>query len=77
MSEISPTYWQDATADEAMQDDPVFVRNAMLETIGSDLVDKKIILDAGCNRGGFLRLQPGIRRDRGRPEALRTTSAQL
>jgi SAM-dependent methyltransferase len=52
---MSQTYRQDAAADEAMQADHAFVWEAMLETIDSDLVGKRV-LDAGCNRGGFLRL---------------------
>ena len=52
---MSQTYWQDAAADEAMQDDHAFIWSAMLETIDIDLASKPI-LDAGCNRGGFLRL---------------------
>ena len=52
---MSQSYWQDATADEAMQDEHAFVWRAMLETIDIDLVGKRV-LDAGCNQGGFLRL---------------------
>lgn len=49
------TYWQDAAADEAMQEEHGFVWRAMLDTIDVDLAGKRV-LDAGCNRGGFLRL---------------------
>src|SRR5947208_16587878 len=52
---MSQTYWQDAAADEAMQDEHAFIWRAMLETIDIDLAGKRV-LDAGCNRGGFLRL---------------------
>jgi SAM-dependent methyltransferase len=52
---MTQTYWQDAAADEAMQDDHGFVWRAMLDTIDVDLAGKRV-LDAGCNRGGFLRL---------------------
>ncbi len=49
------TYWQDAARDEAMQDEHAFIWRAMLETIDIDLAGRRV-LDAGCNRGGFLRL---------------------
>jgi len=52
---VSQTYWQDAVADEAMQDEHAFIWRAMLETIDIDLAGKRVV-DAGCNRGGFLRL---------------------
>ncbi len=52
---MSQTYWRDAAGDEAMQDDHAFVWKAMLETIDVDLAGRRV-LDAGCNRGGFLRL---------------------
>ena len=52
---MSQPYWRGATADEAMQDDHAFVWKAMLETIDIDLAGKRV-LDAGCNRGGFLRM---------------------
>lgn len=52
---MSQAYWQDAAADEAMQDEHAFVWRAMLETIDVDLAGRRV-LDAGCNRGGFLRL---------------------
>lgn len=38
-----------------MQDEHGFIWKAMLETIDMDLAGKRV-LDAGCNRGGFLRL---------------------
>ncbi len=38
-----------------MQDEHGFIWRAMLETIDVDLTGKRV-LDAGCNRGGFLRL---------------------
>jgi SAM-dependent methyltransferase len=49
------TYWRGAAADEAMQGEHGFVWRAMLDTIDVDLAGKRV-LDAGCNRGGFLRL---------------------
>jgi SAM-dependent methyltransferase len=52
---MTETYWQDAAADAAMQEEHGFVWRAMLETIDVDLAGKRV-LDAGCNRGGFLRL---------------------
>lgn len=48
-------YWQDAASDAAMQDEHGFIWNAMLDTIDIDLAGTRV-LDAGCNRGGFLRL---------------------
>jgi SAM-dependent methyltransferase len=48
-------YWRGAAEDEAMQDAHGFVWKAMLDTIDVDLAGKRV-LDAGCNRGGFLRL---------------------
>jgi SAM-dependent methyltransferase len=48
-------YWQGAVEDEAMQDEHRFIWLAMLETIDVDLTGRRV-LDAGCNRGGFLRL---------------------
>jgi SAM-dependent methyltransferase len=38
-----------------MQDDHAFIWKAMLDTIDTDLAGKRV-LDAGCNRGGFLRM---------------------
>jgi SAM-dependent methyltransferase len=52
---MSTTYWRSAAHDEAMQDEHGFIWEAMLETIDIDLAGKRV-LDAGCNRGGFLRL---------------------
>ena len=48
------SFWRSAAHDEAMQDAHGFVWTAMLDTIDVDLAGKRI-LDAGCNRGGFLR----------------------
>jgi SAM-dependent methyltransferase len=48
-------YWRSATEDEVMQDEHGFIWLAMLEMVDIDLSGKKV-LDAGCNRGGFLRL---------------------
>jgi SAM-dependent methyltransferase len=52
---MSPTYWRSPAEDEAMQGEHGFVWTAMLDTIDVDLAGKRV-LDAGCNRGGFLRL---------------------
>jgi SAM-dependent methyltransferase len=52
---VSQAYWRGAVEDEAMQDEHGFVWQAILDTIDTDLVGKRV-LDAGCNRGGFLRL---------------------
>jgi SAM-dependent methyltransferase len=52
---MSQTYWQSAAEDAAMQAEHSFVWTAMLDTIDLDLAGKRV-LDAGCNRGGFLRL---------------------
>jgi SAM-dependent methyltransferase len=52
---MTDTYWQDAAADEAMQEEHGFVWRAMLDTVDVDLTGRRV-LDAGCNRGGFLRL---------------------
>jgi SAM-dependent methyltransferase len=49
------TYWRSAADDEAMQDEHGFIWRAMLDTIDVDLAGRRV-LDAGCNRGGFLRL---------------------
>ncbi len=38
-----------------MQDEHAFIWQAMLDTIDIDLAGRRV-LDAGCNRGGFLRL---------------------
>ena len=52
---MSNSYWRGAVEDEAMQDEHGFIWNAMLNTVDVDLTGKRV-LDAGCNRGGFLRL---------------------
>ena len=52
---MGTTYWRSAADDEAMQDEHGFIWRAMLDTIDVDLRDRRV-LDAGCNRGGFLRL---------------------
>ena len=52
---MSTSYWRGAAEDEAMQDEHRFIWEAMLETIDLDLTGRRV-LDAGCNRGGFLRL---------------------
>jgi len=52
---MSTSYWRGAAEDEAMQDEHGFIWTAMLETIGTDLAGHRV-LDAGCNRGGFLRM---------------------
>ena len=52
---MSTSYWRGAAEDEAMQDEHGFIWKAMLETIDTDLAGRRV-LDAGCNRGGFLRL---------------------
>lgn len=52
---MTQTYWQGAAADAAMQEDHAFVWDAMLATIDTALAGTRV-LDAGCNRGGFLRL---------------------
>jgi SAM-dependent methyltransferase len=55
VSDVDVAYWRGAAEDEAMQEEHGFVWQAMLETIDVDLAGKRV-LDAGCNRGGFLRL---------------------
>jgi SAM-dependent methyltransferase len=52
---MSTPFWRGAAEDEAMQDEHGFIWKAMLDTIGTDLAGCRV-LDAGCNRGGFLRL---------------------
>jgi SAM-dependent methyltransferase len=52
---MTQTYWLSAADDAAMQDDHGFVWRAMLDTVDVDLAGRRV-LDAGCNRGGFLRL---------------------
>jgi SAM-dependent methyltransferase len=48
-------YWRGATQDEVMQGEHDFIWKAMLEMVDTSLSGSKV-LDAGCNRGGFLRL---------------------
>jgi SAM-dependent methyltransferase len=48
-------YWRSAAEDETMQDEHAFIWRAMLDTVDVDLTGAKV-LDAGCNRGGFLRM---------------------
>ena len=52
---MKPSYWRSAAEDEAMEDEHGFIWKAMLDTVDSDLSGQRV-LDAGCNRGGFLRL---------------------
>jgi SAM-dependent methyltransferase len=52
---METTYWRGEADDEAMQDEHGFIWQAILETIDLDLTGRRV-LDAGCNRGGFLRL---------------------
>jgi SAM-dependent methyltransferase len=52
---MTVTYWMGPTEDEAMQEEHAFIWRAMLKTIDTELAGKRV-LDAGCNRGGFLRL---------------------
>jgi SAM-dependent methyltransferase len=52
---MNTSYWRSAADDEAMQDEHGFIWTAMLDTIDVDLTGTRV-LDAGCNRGGFLRL---------------------
>lgn len=52
---MDQAYWRGAAADEAMQDDHAFLWRAMVDTVDVDLEGRRV-LDAGCNRGGFLRL---------------------
>ena len=52
---MSESYWRSAGEDEAMQDEHGFLWRAMLDTVDVDLAGRRV-LDAGCNRGGFLRL---------------------
>jgi SAM-dependent methyltransferase len=49
------SYWRGAAEDGTMQDEHGFIWKAMLDTIETDLAGRRV-LDAGCNRGGFLRL---------------------
>jgi SAM-dependent methyltransferase len=62
MTSEPESYWQSADEDAEMQDEHAFIWDAMLDTIDVDLAGRRV-LDAGCNRGGFLRLlagRPGI-----------------
>ncbi len=52
---MGSSYWRGAAEDEAMQDEHGFIWKAMLDTVDRDLSGRRV-LDAGCNRGGFLRL---------------------
>ena len=52
---VSEPYWRGAAEDEAMQEEHGFLWRALLDTIDIDLAGFRV-LDAGCNRGGFLRL---------------------
>jgi len=52
---MDDAYWRSATEDEAMQEEHGFLWRALLDTIDIDLAGRRV-LDAGCNRGGFLRL---------------------
>jgi SAM-dependent methyltransferase len=50
-----PSYWRSAGEDQAMQEEHLFVWEAMVEAVDSELAGRRV-LDIGCNRGGFLRL---------------------
>jgi SAM-dependent methyltransferase len=52
---MNTSYWRGAAEDKAMQDEHGFIWKAMLQTIDADLAGSRV-LDAGCNRGGFLRM---------------------
>lgn len=52
---MNTEYWRGAVEDEAMQVEHGFIWRAILDTIDVELADRRV-LDAGCNRGGFLRL---------------------
>lgn len=52
---VGTNYWRGAADDEVMQDEHGFIWRAMLDTIDVELAGGRV-LDAGCNRGGFLRL---------------------
>jgi SAM-dependent methyltransferase len=54
-SQVREPYWRGAAEDEAMQEEHGFLWRALLDTIDIDLAGRRV-LDAGCNRGGFLRL---------------------
>jgi SAM-dependent methyltransferase len=49
------SYWRSATEDEAMQDEHLFVWEAMARAVDGGLAGRRV-LDVGCNRGGFLRM---------------------
>ena len=49
------SYWRSATEDEAMQDEHLFVWEAMARAVDGALAGRRV-LDVGCNRGGFLRM---------------------
>jgi SAM-dependent methyltransferase len=49
------SYWQSAAEDEAMQEEHLFVWEAIVEAVESELPGQSV-LDVGCNRGGFLRM---------------------
>jgi SAM-dependent methyltransferase len=52
---VNESYWRNADEDAAMQEEHAFLWRAILDTIDIDLAGRRV-LDAGCNRGGFLRL---------------------
>jgi SAM-dependent methyltransferase len=52
---MNDLYWRGLAEDEVMQDEHGFIWLAMLEMVDVNLSGSKV-LDAGCNRGGFLRL---------------------
>jgi SAM-dependent methyltransferase len=52
---VGEPYWRGAGEDEAMQEEHGFLWRALLDTVDIDLAGRRV-LDAGCNRGGFLRL---------------------
>lgn len=52
---VGEPYWRGADEDEAMQEEHGFLWRALLDTSDIDLAGRRV-LDAGCNRGGFLRL---------------------
>jgi SAM-dependent methyltransferase len=52
---VTAAYWRGAAEDEAMQEEHGFLWRALLDTIDIDLAGRRVV-DAGCNRGGFLRL---------------------
>jgi SAM-dependent methyltransferase len=50
-----PRHWIDSDVEDAMQDEHVFIWQAILDTVDIDLRGTRV-LDVGCNQGGFLRL---------------------